>query len=67
MFAARDYIIHVGARDLTAVRDKLLQVPNMNTTGRLPVVLLLHMKMQVRIASQMSDLPHTHQSIQLGS
>ena len=49
MFAARDYIMNVDARDLTAVRDKLLQVPNMNTTGRLPAVLLLHIKMQVRI------------------
>ena len=41
--------MNVDARDLTAVRDKLLQVPNMNTTGRLPAVLLLHIKMQVRI------------------
>ena len=49
MFAARDYIMNVDARDLPAVRDKLLQVPNMNTTGRLPAVLLLHIKMQVRI------------------
>ena len=49
MFAARDYIMNVDARDLTAVRDKLLQVPNMNTTGRLPAVLLLHMKIQVRV------------------
>ena len=49
MFAARDYIMNVDAKDLTAVRDKLLQVPNMNTTGRLPAVLLLHMNMQVRI------------------
>ena len=30
MFAARDYIMNVDARDFTAVRDKLLQVPNMN-------------------------------------
>ena len=49
MFAARDYIMNVDARDLSAVRDKLLQVPNMNTTGRLPAVLLLHINMQVRI------------------
>ena len=49
MFAARDYIMNVDSRDLTAVRDKLLQTPNMNTTGRLPAVLLLHLKMQVRI------------------
>ena len=31
------------------VRDKLLQTPNMNTTGRLPAVLLVHRKMKVRI------------------
>ena len=49
MFAATDHIMNVDARDLTAVRDKLLQVPNMNTTRRLPAVLLLHLKMQVRI------------------
>ena len=49
MFAARDYIMNVDARDITVVRDKLLQIPNMNTTGRLPAVLLLHLKMQVRI------------------
>ena len=49
MFAARDHITNVDNRDLTAVRDKLLQVPNMNTTGRLPAVLLVHLKMQVRI------------------
>ena len=49
MFAARDYIMNVGAKEFTVVRDKLLQIPNMNTTGRLPAVLLLHLKMQVRI------------------
>ena len=49
MFAARDYIMNVDGRDLTAVRDKLLQTPNMNTTGRLPAVLLVHLKLQVRI------------------
>ena len=53
MFAATDHIMNVDARDLTAVRDKLLQLPNMNTTGRLPSVLLLHLNMQVRIT--MSD------------
>ena len=41
--------MNVDGRDLTAVRDKLLQIPNMNTTGRLPAVLLVHLKMQVRI------------------
>ena len=49
MFAARDHIMNVDGRDLTAVRDKLLQTPNMNATGRLPAVLLVHLKMQVRI------------------
>ena len=49
MFAARDYIMNVDGRDLTAVRDKLLQTPNMNKTGRLPAVLLVHRKMEVRI------------------
>ena len=47
MFAARDYIMNVDNRDLTAVRDKLLPTPNMNTTGRLPAVLLVHLKMKV--------------------
>ena len=49
MFAAREHTMNVDARYLTAVRDKLLQIPNMNTTGRLPAVLLLHINMQVRI------------------
>ena len=49
MFAARDYIMNVDGRDLMAVRDKLLQTPNMNKTGRLPAVLLVHRKMEVRI------------------
>ena len=49
MFAARDYIMNADAKALTVVRDKLLQIPNMNTTGRLPAVLLLHLKMKVRI------------------
>jgi hypothetical protein len=49
LFSARDHILNVDARDLVFVRDKLLQIPNMNTTGRLPAVLLLHIKMRVRI------------------
>ena len=49
MFSARDHIMSVDARDLVVVRDKLLQIPNMNTTGRLPAVLLLHIKMRIRI------------------
>ena len=49
MCAARDYIQNVGACDLQAVRDQLLRVPNMNTTGRLPAVALLHVHMRVRV------------------
>ena len=49
LFPARDHIMNIDARDLLAVRDKLLQIPNMNTTGRLPAVLLLHIKMQIRL------------------
>ena len=33
------------ARHVTAVRHKLLKIPNMNTTGRLPTVLLVHLKL----------------------
>ena len=44
MFAARDYIMNVDGRDLAVVRDKLLQAPNMNTTGRLPAVPLIRLK-----------------------
>ena len=31
--AARDYIINVDNKDLRAVRDGLLRIPNMNTPG----------------------------------
>ena len=48
MYAAKDYITNVDSRDFIAVRDKLLKIPNMNTTGRLPAVLLLHINMQIR-------------------
>ena len=47
--AARDYIENVEARDLHAVRDQLLKAPNMNQTGRLPGVALLHVSMKVRL------------------
>jgi len=40
--AARDHIVNVDNRDLQAARDALLQVPNMNTTGRLPAVAMVH-------------------------
>ena len=49
MHAARDHIMNVESRDIVAVRDKLLQTPNMNRTGRLPAVLLVHLGMLVRI------------------
>ena len=49
VFAARDYTMNVDGRDLADVRDNILQIPNMNTTGRLPTMLLVHIKMQVRI------------------
>ena len=49
LLAARTHSINIDPRDLTAVRDKLLQIPNMNTTGRLPAFLLHHVKMQIRI------------------
>ena len=48
MYAAKDYITNVDSRDFIAVRDKLFKIPNMNITGRLPAVLLLHTNMQVR-------------------
>ena len=48
LYAAKDYISNVDNRDALAVRDLLLKVPNMNITGRLPAVLLVHKKMRVR-------------------
>ena len=48
LYAAKDYITNVDNRDVLAVRDLLLKMPNMNTTGRLPAVLLVHNKMRVR-------------------
>ena len=51
--AARDHIlkmdVSVDASDFCAVRDKLLKIPNMNSTGRLPAVALLHVNMKVRL------------------
>ena len=43
MFSVREYIMNVDGRNLTVVRDKLLQIPNMNTTGPLPAALLVHL------------------------
>ena len=48
LYAAKDYICNVDNRDVLAVRDLLLKIPNMNTTGRLPAVLLVCRKMPVR-------------------
>ena len=47
--AARDYIINVDNKDLRAVRDALLKIPNMNTTGRIPAVAMVHVGMKVRL------------------
>ena len=49
MSPARNHIMNVDGKELTAVRNKFLQILDMNTTGRLPAVLLVHLKMQVRI------------------
>ena len=48
LYAAKDYISNVDNRDVLAVRDLLLKIPNMNTTGRLPAVLLVCKTMRVR-------------------
>ena len=48
IYAAKDYISNVDNRDVEAVRDLLLKIPNMNTTGRLPAVLLVCKTMRVR-------------------
>ena len=48
IYAAKDYISNVDNRDVEAVRDHLLKLPNMNTTGRLPAVLLVCKTMRVR-------------------
>ena len=49
LVSARDYISNATNRDLRAARDALLHFPNMNTTGRLPAVALLHLKKNVRL------------------
>ena len=49
LMCARDYITNVPTKDVRAVRDALLQVPNMNITGRLPAVALLHRGMKIRL------------------
>ena len=48
LYAAKDYISNVDNRDVLAVRDLLLKIPNMNSTGRLPAVLLACLTMRVR-------------------
>ena len=44
-----NYIANVDNRDSHAVRDALLRIPNMNMTGRLPTVALVHIKMKIRL------------------
>jgi hypothetical protein len=46
---AKDYIQNVEPRDILHVRDELIKFPNMNKTGRLPGIALLHLQMRVRI------------------
>jgi hypothetical protein len=48
LYAAQDYISNVDNRDVVPVRDLLLKIPNMNTTGRLPAMLLICKTMRVR-------------------
>jgi hypothetical protein len=49
MVAAQDHLLNVEPRDHCSVRDELLAFPNMNRTGRLPGIVLLHLKMRVRL------------------
>ena len=49
IYAAKDYISNVDNRDILDVRDHLLEIPNMNITGRLPAVLLICKTMRVRV------------------
>jgi len=46
---AKDYIQNVEALDLVHVRNELIKIPNMNKTGRLPGITLLHLHMRVRL------------------
>ena len=48
LYAAKDYISNIDNRDVLDVRDRLLKIPNMNITGRLPAVLLVCRTMHVR-------------------
>ena len=48
LYAAKDFISNVDNRDILAVGDHLLKIPNINTTGRLPAVLLVCTMMRVR-------------------
>jgi hypothetical protein len=49
MVAAKDHLLNVEPRDRCHVRDALLAFPNMNMTGRLPGIALLHLDMRVRL------------------
>ena len=48
LYAAKDYISNIDNRDVLDVRDRLLNIPNMNITGRLPAVLLVCKTMHAR-------------------
>ena len=48
IYAAKDYISSVKTLDVLDVRSRLLKIPNMNATGRLPAVLLVCKTMPVR-------------------
>jgi hypothetical protein len=48
---AKDYIQNVEQLDLLHVRNELIKFPNMNKTGRLPGISLLHLHMRVRITA----------------
>ncbi len=45
MYVAEDCITNIDSRDFIALRDQLLKTANMNSTGRLSAVLLIHVKM----------------------
>ena len=42
---AKDYIQNVESRNILHVRDELIKFPNINKTGRLPDIALLHLQM----------------------
>ena len=41
----------VEPRDLLHVRNELIKLPNMNKTGRLPGISMLHLHMRIRITA----------------